>query len=265
MRTARSEANPFGPGRHAYAWERVRAARSRAHLDIGCYDGAFLASLGSLGVRRLVGVDVEGDAIANGRQRFPELELVHVPDTRTLPFDDVSFDSVSLLDVLEHLSLSDQEALLGEVRRVLRPGGAFIVTVPRRHALSVLDLGNLKFRFPRLHRRWYSLRHGAEAYEQRYGANPFGLVGDVSAEKGWHEHFSPAGLNALLAASGMALVDVDGAGRFLRLIVPVRLLAPGRLRPGVTRLIEWDAARFADANLFATSGVAAHYPQSSRP
>jgi SAM-dependent methyltransferase len=264
MRTARSAANPFGPGRHAYAWERVRTARSRAHLDIGCYDGAFLHALAPLGIPRRVGIDVEGDAVARGRERYGELELIAVPDTRTLPFDDRSFDSISLLDVLEHLPLADQRVLLAEVRRILRPGGAFIVTVPGRHALSVLDLGNLKFRFPGLHRWWYTRRHGREAYEHRYGANPFGLVGDVSAEKGWHEHFSATGLNALLASSGLALVDVDGSGRFLRLLVPARLLAPARLRPVVTGLIERDAARYADANLFATAEVAAQ-PQSSRP
>jgi SAM-dependent methyltransferase len=260
MRTPRSAGDPFGPGRHAYAWERVRTAGSRAHLDIGCYDGAFLHALSPLGVPRLVGVDVEGDAIERGRARFEELKLMHVDDTRRLPFDDSAFDTVSLLDVLEHLPLAAQLDLLAEIRRVLRPGGAFIVTVPRRHALSVLDLGNLKFRFPGLHRRWYTRRHGRDAYEHRYGANPFGLVGDVSAEKGWHEHFSPAGLNTLLASAGLALVDVDGSGRFLRLLVPLRLAAPGRLRPFLTGLIERDAARYADANLFATA-----QPQSSRP
>jgi SAM-dependent methyltransferase len=262
MRTARSGGNPFGAGRHAYAFERVREAASTSHLDIGCHDGAFLAALAPIGVARLVGVEVDGDAVDRGRARFPELELVHVAGTRELPFETASFDTVTLLDVLEHLPLSDQRALLAEVRRVLRPSGRFIVTVPRRHVFSVLDLGNLKFRYPRLHRRWYVWRHGEAGYEHRYGANPFGLVGDVSAEKRWHEHFSPTELVALLAKEGLATIDVDGAGLFMRLLVPLRLVAPAGLRPRLERLAQADARRFASANLFAT---AAAQLQSSRP
>jgi SAM-dependent methyltransferase len=264
MRTARSAGNPFGPGRHAYAFEQVHTARSRAHLDIGCHDGAFLAALRPLGVRRLVGIEVDGAAVARGREAHDGVELVQVADTRQLPFDDASFDSLTLLDVLEHLPLDDQHALLHEMRRVVRPTGVCVVTVPRRHALSVLDLGNLKFRLPALHRRWYTWRHGAEEYRVRYGENPFGLVGDVSAEKRWHEHFTAQALVALLAEAGLASVDVDGSGLFMRLLIPARLAAPSSARPSLSRLMDRDAARFASANLFVTAERTTQ-PQSSSP
>jgi len=253
MRTSSSTLNPFGASRHGYALERVRAAGSRAHLDIGCYDGAFLQALAPLGVETLCGVDVNEDALSEGRPRFPALELTHVPDTRALPFADETFDSVSLLDVLEHMADDDQGVLLAEVRRVLRPGGIFVVTVPGRHVFSALDLGNLKFRFPRLHRVWYTRRHGADAYRYRYVDNPFGLVGDVSGEKRWHEHFSADRLGALLAGAGFEVVDVDGSGLFMRPLRIGRLLSPGPVRRGFDRLLTRDAGRFASANLFVTA------------
>ena len=64
---------------------------------------------------------------------------------------------------------------MGALRRLEQLIQEAVVTVPRRHVFSVLDLGNLKFRFPRLHRRWYVWRHGEAGYEHRYGDNPFRL------------------------------------------------------------------------------------------
>lgn len=49
---------------------------------------------------------------------------------RPLPFADASFERVYCSHVLEHFSYPDLRRLLREVRRVLRPGGEFLVTVP---------------------------------------------------------------------------------------------------------------------------------------
>jgi SAM-dependent methyltransferase len=45
-----------------------------------------------------------------------------------MPFDDGSFDLAVSLDVVEHLD--DDLAALRELRRIVRPGGALLVTVP---------------------------------------------------------------------------------------------------------------------------------------
>jgi len=47
----------------------------------------------------------------------------------TLPFADASFDGVLLVDHLEHVA--DDQGLLAEARRVLRPGGPLLASAPR--------------------------------------------------------------------------------------------------------------------------------------
>jgi SAM-dependent methyltransferase len=49
-------------------------------------------------------------------------------DGRTFPFDADRFDSVTLFQVLEHVF--EPDAFLAEVRRVLKPGGRLLITVP---------------------------------------------------------------------------------------------------------------------------------------
>lgn len=56
---------------------------------------------------------------------------------KELPFATASFDVVTMLAVLEHLSRP--EAIGAEVWRVLRPGGWFVGTVPSRMAKPVLE------------------------------------------------------------------------------------------------------------------------------
>lgn len=252
MRIALTADNPFGPGRLGFAWEHV-PPRTRAHLDFGCHNGHFLDGLRTKGIARLVGIDCCGEAIEEGHRKRPHLELIHSRNTTPLPFAGAAFDSVSLLDVLEHVY--EQPQLLAELARVLRPGGALIVTVPRQYALSFLDLGNLKFRFPRLHRGFYSLRHGREAYRRRYLENPDGLMGDVSARKRWHEHFRPARLESLLAEQGLSVKEWDGSGFWARLVSP--LLLPvrglGAARAVEQRILRWDTARFSSMNLYCVA------------
>lgn len=249
MRTQLSPENPFGHTRYGFAWEQVPAG-SAAHLDFGCYDGRFLQSLTGKGVGRLAGVDASREAVALAHAQSPQLEVQHLGAAATTPFPDATFSSASLMDVLEHVY--DQAGLLRELHRVLQPGGRLIVTVPGQHVFSFLDSGNLKFRFPRLHRWWYCRRHGREAYEQRYVCNPDGLVGDVSAQKRWHEHFTQRHLAELLHAAGFRVLAFDGAGLLARVLFPFLMLTR-RLRPlhhALDALARHDARHFASKDLF---------------
>ncbi len=63
----------------------------------------------------------------------PGLEL-QVADGRALPFEDSSFDRAYSISVLEHIEAPGDAKALGELARVVRPGGRVLVTLP--HALA---------------------------------------------------------------------------------------------------------------------------------
>lgn len=92
-------------------------------LDLGCGTGGVLKHLAPFG--DAVGLDPAPEAARYCQQR--NVKMV-VGSGDTLPFADKSFDAVLALDVIEHVP--DDAALLQEARRVLRPGGVLLVTVP---------------------------------------------------------------------------------------------------------------------------------------
>lgn len=71
-----------------------------------------------------------GDVAGENLKEMSELlgeEVHHLPEDQ-FPFADHRFDCVVSIDVLEHLS--DDQPFLNELKRVLRPNGKAIVTVP---------------------------------------------------------------------------------------------------------------------------------------
>ena len=93
-------------------------------LDIGCGPGNTLRRLGRWGVT--LGMDFSLDALVFARTRGAA--RVFSGDSMALPIASESMDCVVALDNLEHVE--DDEKALREIRRVLRPGGAFLLTVP---------------------------------------------------------------------------------------------------------------------------------------
>lgn len=93
-------------------------------LDVGCGTGGLLADVGR--TARAVGVD--GSRLALGYCRRRGVRDLACADAGRLPFRSGSFDVVMMFDVLEHYV--DEVALLGDVRRLLRPAGVLVVSVP---------------------------------------------------------------------------------------------------------------------------------------
>lgn len=98
-------------------------------LDLGCGVGYGTALLAEQ-ARRAVGVDVDPETIAYARRRYaaPNVEF-REDDALALGVPDGSFDVVCSFETIEHVP--DADAFVHEVRRVLRPGGAFLVSTPR--------------------------------------------------------------------------------------------------------------------------------------
>jgi SAM-dependent methyltransferase len=103
-------------------------------VDIGCGDGRLVQVLRAHGLDwRLVGVDP--DPVEAGlAERSGQYERVHACSAARIPEPDQSFDFAFSNSVLEHIP--ELPPVLREAARVLRPGGAFVATVPsdRLHA-----------------------------------------------------------------------------------------------------------------------------------
>lgn len=97
----------------------------RPMLDVGCGDGHFASLLFPEGVD--AGIDPSPKAVEEARSRGVYREL-QVADACELPYPDGSFASVLSNCTLEHIP--DLDGALGEIARVLRPGGLFATTVP---------------------------------------------------------------------------------------------------------------------------------------
>jgi ubiquinone/menaquinone biosynthesis C-methylase UbiE len=103
----------------------VRAYGQTPFLDAGCGTGLNLRNLppGS------TGLDINPRNLAVVRHRLPEANVVQ-GDIEAMPFDDLQFGAVLCTEVLEHVP--EPEKALQEIRRVLRPGGVLIGSVPAR-------------------------------------------------------------------------------------------------------------------------------------
>jgi SAM-dependent methyltransferase len=131
-----------------WAWERRRAlllAEARPGervLDLGCGAGRFVAALRGAGADP-VGVELAEAALERARVNAPGADLRPVEPDGSLPLEHASVDLVWCSEVLEHVA--DTEHLLLEVRRVLRPGGRVLITVPFHGRVKAALIGLLRF------------------------------------------------------------------------------------------------------------------------
>lgn len=108
-------------------------------LDLGCGEGRHTHALYYARRMHVVGADLGLEDLRKTRQGFAQYADMEPHSGRTfslvqtdalqLPFADGCFDVVICSEVLEHIP--DYQRALDEIFRVLRPGGALAVSVPR--------------------------------------------------------------------------------------------------------------------------------------
>jgi SAM-dependent methyltransferase len=110
-------------------------------LDAGCGSGRTLEELTDYGA--VCGTELDSHAAEVARSRG--LGEVYNGRIEELPWEDASFDLITCLDVIEHTP--DDRAALRELRRVCKPAGFLVVTVPAYQTLwSVHDVVNHHYR-----------------------------------------------------------------------------------------------------------------------
>lgn len=97
----------------------------RVVLDMGCNDGAISGGYLHHGAARVIGVDIDREAIERAqRLATPSLEF-HVSSTTEIPLPAEHVDTIICYDVMEHVA--QPAAMLAECHRVLRPGGKMLI------------------------------------------------------------------------------------------------------------------------------------------
>ena len=107
-------------------------------LDLVCGEGRHSISAFLEGDIQVVGLDLSAKDLATAKGRLADFNIdadkidhcLFIQGSGfTLPFADHTFDQVICSEVLEHIV--EYEKVLSEIKRVLKPGGVFAVSVPR--------------------------------------------------------------------------------------------------------------------------------------
>lgn len=102
--------------------ERVKAARARDALDVGCGEGRFCRIMADMGLAT-TGLDPTRALLDAAQMRDPKGNYVEGVSER-LPFADASFDLV--VSYLSLIDIPDIRAAIPEMTRVLKPGGTLL-------------------------------------------------------------------------------------------------------------------------------------------
>jgi 2-polyprenyl-3-methyl-5-hydroxy-6-metoxy-1,4-benzoquinol methylase len=134
--TITKEGNPVRRLWHLAKFERVidhlpRRPGQRL-LDIGCFAGTFLGMLDPAVFEYQLGVDILPEQVAHAQAHhgLPNREFKHIPTLAGLADLTGSFDCITVIEVIEHLTPDEIRTVLEQSARLLRPGGQLVMTTP---------------------------------------------------------------------------------------------------------------------------------------
>lgn len=103
------------------------------HLDVGCHVGHFILPLARKGIE-VYGLDASQKVLGFAKKYAAQLGIeinLHHGLAQEMPYNDNFFGSVSCFQMLEHSESDEHLALImGQLWRVLKPGGWLMITVP---------------------------------------------------------------------------------------------------------------------------------------
>jgi ubiquinone/menaquinone biosynthesis C-methylase UbiE len=180
------------------------AAPDSRVLEVGVGGGNVLERIPG----RRVGIDLSPFILQKARRRLAGAATLVRGDAMTLPFADATFDRVYCSEVLEHVL--EPEAVVREMRRVLRPSGFAVVSVPNESLINRVK--GIVFRLP-LGRRLV-------------GGGKGGYQVSEKMDDEWHLHeFDRARLERAVAGR----FTIDALVGIPSRVLPLRLVA--RLQP----------------------------------
>jgi SAM-dependent methyltransferase len=242
--------DPWIGGQVDYAWDHLRLLldvmplrlEGMRVLEFGCNAGASAILLSYLGAR-VSACDHSADWISlarlnAARYSVDNIDFVHAPDSRALPFGAGQFDLIACNGVLEYVGGAELAAVQRELDRLLAPGGMILLTGTSnrlwpREAHSGRWLVNY---LPRaLDRLWRKpVQRGVWPWIARHGFGPH------------YDNLDTAGANNFFARSR---IDPGGSPALHRLLLwsAARLrVGPGMLARHMSCLLQKHGARAAD-------------------
>ncbi|MDA1324503.1 MAG: class I SAM-dependent methyltransferase [Proteobacteria bacterium] len=161
-----------------FAHIRDRIGPATRHLDIACGPGTFIGTIGE--TVESTGVDVAASQIEYARAAYgSDRKHFDIVQPGKLPYGDSAFDVATCVELLEHLTPAEGQALLLEAKRVIRPGGVLLLSTP--------DYGGA---WPLL--EWILNRRGSVSYEDQHIT-----------------HFTQSRLTSFLEQAGFENVKVE--------------------------------------------------------
>jgi SAM-dependent methyltransferase len=151
----------------------------RRVLDAGCGAGRLSAWLVEQGAE-VLGVDASPEMIRLARERVPGATFAVADLGERLPYEDDSFD-LAVASLVMHY-LRDWVPTLCELRRVLRPEGAFVLSTHQPSMDVELADSNDYFAIELLHDRWTV---GGREYEVRFWHRPLSAMFRAFKEAGF--------------------------------------------------------------------------------
>jgi 2-polyprenyl-3-methyl-5-hydroxy-6-metoxy-1,4-benzoquinol methylase len=99
-------------------------------LEIGCNRGYLLSVFGTLGFKRVYGVDLSPEDVEACKKIAPHANVVCGDAVEFLALRKEEFDVILLKAVLEHMEKAQVMPFLQHIKRALRKGGTVIIDVP---------------------------------------------------------------------------------------------------------------------------------------
>jgi len=103
-------------------------------LDVACGPGTFIGNCSS--IANFTGIDIAEKQIEYANKKYGNKNKNFVVcENAKFPFLDNSFDLITSIEFIEHISSEDFESNLLEMNRCLKPGGTIILTTPNYYSL----------------------------------------------------------------------------------------------------------------------------------